>query len=385
MKIKIIKQIGTYKTKKFVVFLVAVLFVVSVPIGYFNNAFARDYDAEIAAKEQESAAYQAEAARLSAEADTLSVALAVIANEKNQIQSQIDLSQAKYDQLLAQIVETEKQISDSRDALGVTIANIYVDDNITPVEVVFGSKNISDYMDKQEYRNSVRNELTVKIAEIKKLKKQLETQKFETESILNDQKNRRAVLEAKQNEQQQLINETQGQESIYQELTSKTNSEVAKLRSEQAAANIRRAGSGFTSLPGDGTKGGYPAYWMSLPLDGAVDYWGMYTRECVSYAAFKVNQAYGNMPYWGGIGNANQWDDNARNLGIPIGTTPKPGSVGVMDSGYYGHVAWVESVNADGTINISHFNINWNGDYAEWYNLRSSFFDYYIYFGEWTK
>lgn len=364
-------------------FIISGILVISAPFQLSRMASADKYDDQINALQQEIDGYNAQAAELNAQSKTLQSAVASLQNQANTIQAQINISQAKYDQLVAQIAETEKKIKDNQDALGTTIANMYVDDGITPLEMLAGSKNISDYMDKQEYRTSVRNQLTATIAQVRTLKAELETQKVEAARVLADQTNQHNALVAKQTEQQDLLNKTQGQEAAYQQLVSQSSSEINRLRSQQVAENIARAGNGYTSLPGDGSRGGYPSYWMSLPLDGTVDPWGMYTRECVSYAAFKVDQAYGNMPYWGGIGNANQWDDNARNLGIPWGTTPKPGSVGVVDSGYYGHVAWVESVNDNGTVNVSHFNVNWSGDYSEWYNLRPTYFNYYIYFGEW--
>ncbi len=379
------------KVKKTILLVTIFIIAVSVPIQIIGGRVSADeYDDQIAALQAQIDSYNAQSAVLADQARTLQSTVDNLANQAKVIQAQIDISQAKYDQLIAQIADTEKQIADNKDALGVTLADLYVDDNVTPVEIIFSSKNISEYMDKQEYRSSIRNELTATITRIKELKAQLETQKAETEVVLTDQKNQRAALDAKKAEQQKILDDTKGQEAAFQDLVRTSDAEIASLRSQQIAANLARAnnyGGDFTSLPGDGTRGGYPINWMS---DAAMYYcmsddWGMCQRQCVSYAAFKVAQSYGNMPYWGGIGNANQWDDNARNWGIPIGTTPKPGSVGVMDSGYYGHVAWVESVNANGTINISHFNINWNGDYAEWYNVNSGFFDYYIYFGEWNR
>lgn len=385
MKINIKKPILTSFTGKLLLGFLVLVVATCAPAQIINSpVYADQYDDRINAIKQEIANYQTEAARLNAETQTLQSALAVIDTEKAQIQAQLDLSQAKYDQLVQQIADTEQKIKDNQDALGVTIANMYVEDSVTPVEMLFGSKNISDYMDKQEYRNSVRNELAATITRIKDLKTQLETQKADTARILADQTAQRDALVAKQTEQQNLINDTKGQEAAYQQLSSEKNIEVSKLRAQQAAelaARARSYGGNYTSLPGDGSKGGYPAAWANAPMNAYVDDWGMYTRQCVSYAAFKVQQAYGNMPYWGGYGNANQWADNARAVGIKTSSTPAAGTVGVITSGTYGHVAWVESVNADGTINISHFNIGWNGDYAEWYNLSASYFDTYIYFG----
>lgn len=56
------------------------------------------------------------------------------------------------------------------------------------------------------------------------------------------------------------------------------------------------------------------------------------------------------------LGNANTWARRAANQGIPTGYKPRPGAVGVSTAGEFGHVVIVESVNSDGTMNISEMN-----------------------------
>jgi surface antigen len=91
----------------------------------------------------------------------------------------------------------------------------------------------------------------------------------------------------------------------------------------------------------------------------------MYMRQCVSYTAWKVAASGRHMPYWGGIGNANQWDDNARRAGIPTDGSPRVGDVAISNSGYYGHAMYVEAVFGDGTIYVSQYNASWTGTYSE--------------------
>ena len=45
---------------------------------------------------------------------------------------------------------------------------------------------------------------------------------------------------------------------------------------------------------------------------------GYVLTQCVSYTAWKVYQKNGYMPYWGGVGNANQWPGNADSAGIGL-------------------------------------------------------------------
>ncbi len=374
------------KTKIMAIVSTAVFVFSGVAIVFNQTASADQYDIKIKALQKQKESFNNQAATLAEKAKTLKATIETLEAQASAMQTQIDISQVKYDQLVEKINETQQLIQANSEQLGIIIADSYVADRVSPIEMLASSKNLSDFLDKQEQRSAVQNQLTAKIKENKELKAQLEDQKTQAGRILEDQKNQKAQLDATRQEEQRILNVTKGQEASFQDMVKKNDAEITRLRAEQAAVNATRAqqyGGNFKSLPGDGSKGGYPAKWANAPIDAYVDDWGMYTRECVSYAAFKVASTYGNMPYWGGRGNANQWDDNARAMGIPGGTTPKPGSVGVSNAGIYGHVAWVESVNADGTINISHYNINWNGDYAEWYNLRASYFDYYIYFGEW--
>ena len=57
-------------------------------------------------------------------------------------------------------------------------------------------------------------------------------------------------------------------------------------------------------------------------------------------------------------GNAGWWYDNAKAQGYPVGPTPKVGAIMVTWEGStgLGHVAYVESVNADGSWTISEMN-----------------------------
>lgn len=162
--------------------------------------------------------------------------------------------------------------------------------------------------------------------------------------------------------------------AILDKLHAEERAKVALQLEDQIAENKRLVGA---VVAGDAAHGGYPAKWSNAPQDSLVDTWGMYNRECVSYAAWKVYQAYGNMPYWGGIGNANQWVRNAKRTGIPTSTVPKVGSVAISMAGYYGHAMWVEAVEAN-MIYISQYNYDLNGRYSEmWVDGRNFT---YIYF-----
>ena len=56
------------------------------------------------------------------------------------------------------------------------------------------------------------------------------------------------------------------------------------------------------------------------------------------------------------LGNANTWYSRAAGAGMSVGSEPRAGAVGTTTRGALGHVVYVESVNADGSINISEMN-----------------------------
>lgn len=345
------------------------------------------YEEKINKLQGEISEYNKRAKELSEQADTLSNAISVLQNQQNAIQAEIDLNKAKINELNVQITANELKLKEQGAVLGDTLVDMHLDKRTTPLEILASSKNLSDYVDKAAQQATIKEQVNASIIRIKELKQKLQEEKMTVERLLKDQEARSSQLAMMKQQQQSLLNETQGQEAAYKQLTTKNKEEISRLKAEQARLNQSSTGGG-TVVAGDPNHGGYPAYLHNARKDSLIDPWGMYNRECVSYAAWKVHQTYGNMPYWGGIGNANQWDDNARRIGIPNGKTPKARSVIVFDVGRYGHVAWVESVNDNGTINLSEYNQNGDGMYHERYNvnyMKEISIITFIYFGEWGR
>lgn len=378
MKLRSTTPISDSLASRAALVAVAVLVAGSGVLALGSHVFARDYEAEIKAKEQEASKYNSEASRLGEMADNLQSELDKINGQITTIQGQIADSQKKIDNLNAQIKRNEILIKQRRKAMGQVLADMHVDDQISPLEMLASSNSIGDYIDKQEQRSSLRTSLNGKIKEIKALQKKLEENKKLVENTLRDQEAQRNVLSSKQSEKAKLVADTKNDQNAYSALAQKRNSEVAKLREEQAAANRRALGGGVSIPGGIPGGGGYPGVWANAPLDAYVDPWGLYTRECVSYVAWKIHSTGRYVPHFGGAGNANQWPSTAARHGIPSGSTPKAGAAAVMSVGTYGHVMYVESVNGDGTITVSDYNFAWDGLYR--YYTRSASGLTYVYF-----
>ena len=120
------------------------------------------------------------------------------------------------------------------------------------------------------------------------------------------------------------------------------------------------------------------------PSGGAmrVDPWNFYKCECTSYVASKLNRRgvpFSNqykIPRWG---NASNWSNAAKAAGIPqddSNVTPRFGDVAWFSSG---HVAYVERVLSNGTIDISEYNYESRHGYGT-RNIKTSSVSKFIHF-----
>lgn len=336
-----------------------------------NYVIADQYTDQINALQAQNDQKQAQAGILSVEASSLSDAI-------SKLQAQIDAAQARINQLSADIDSLKKQIKEAeielakqKALLSQSIKAMYVSGDISTVEMLMSSKDLSDFFDKQQYQESVREKIKTTLDKVTQLKLDLATKKEMVEKSLAEQKTLQNQLAGQKAEKNRVLTLNQDQQNQLQSEISQNNDKVKELRRQQAIENAKHF-RGVQVVAGSNGRDTYPNAWRNSGKDTMLDNWGMYNRECVSYTAWKVYESNRFMPYWGGVGNANQWDDNARAAGIAVDTNPRAGDVAIAHWGYYGHAMYVESVNGDGTINISQYNWDYNGTYSEAYNFPAS-------------
>lgn len=322
--------------------------------------YAGKYDTQISQLKNQNSQSKAQQQDLQVSAGTISDKISGLQAEIAALETQIRDNQAKDQKLQGDIVAAEAELAHQKEVLGQNIKQMYVENEMSTLEMLASSKNLGDYIDRAQYRTSVQNKITATVDKINALKKQLDEQRKEVQRLLADQKVMQARVQEQKAENDRLLALNQQQQSQLEQDMKSRNSQISELQQKQAAENARyNVGKVIT-----GGSGGYP--WASVPFPNSIsDPWGMYKRQCVSYTAWKVASTGRYMPYWGGRGNAKQWDDNARAAGIPVDTSPQVGDVAVSNAGTYGHVMYVEAVHGDGTISISQYNASWDGRYSE--------------------
>jgi surface antigen len=244
-------------------------------------------------------------------------------------------------------------------------------------------------LNKQEYRNSVRDQLSGTIKTVKELKAKLAKQKVDVEKVLAEQKAARDALVAKETEQSNLLAKTNNDEAAYQGLIKDSAKQIAIAKATQAAINSRYNGSGGYVLVEAGSLSDYPWNSSNCPMMGYLstggadgnggDGRGYGCRQCASYAAWRFAKETGIYPRWG---NAVDFTAGAKSLGYQEGG-PQAGSLAVMDPAKagqgYGHVAWVEAVSGN-QVTVSQYNYDYGQGYGMYsmMTLSANAFDHYI-------
>lgn len=328
---------------------------------------ADEFDDQINALRQQNATAQSSLNQLVDQASSYQDAINQLQAQINAIQAAIAANEAQQAQLQAEITAKQLEIDNQKSVLANDVKTVYINGQLTPVEMLATSNSLSDYIDKQEAYSKVQDAIQNTLSQIQALQRSLQAKKAEVDQLLVSQHAQNDQLAAAKAQQDSLLAYNQDQQNAFNAQISSNSSKIADLRRQQAILNARY---NIGNFRGDPNNGGYPSVWANAPQDSMVDSWGMYNRECVSYTAFMVHQDYlsgrnsRDMPWWGGIGNANQWDDNARAYGIPVDSNPTSGSIAISNAGFYGHAMYVEAVNGN-QIYVRQYNAQLNGQYSE--------------------
>ncbi len=336
--------------------------VLGLVLASVPQVLADRFDQQIRELNQQNSESRAEQRRLREEATTLEAVIAQLQEEIATLEQQINDTEAEKKDVEHQIAEAEAELERQKGLMATNLRTMYLEGDMTTLEMLATSRDLGEFVDKQQYRESVSKKIKDTLDKITLLKAQLRDQKDKLEKLIADQKQMQSELSAQRAEQDRLLGMNKSQQRAYEEDIRANNAKISELRRQQAIENARLFGNGLRNVP---DTSGYP--WANFePFPNAVaDPWGMYLRQCVSYTAWKVWKSGRHMPYWGGRGNANQWDDNARAAGIPVDNIPRVGDVAVSNAGFYGHVMYVEHVYEDGRILISQYNGAWDGKYSE--------------------
>lgn len=320
-------------------------------------------------------------ARLQEEATSYQDAINRLQPQIDHIQSLINLNTAKQNEIQANITANEAELVRQRGILGENIRVSYVEGRITTIEMLATSKNLSDFVDKEEYHTTIKNKIQTTLVRINDLQNRLKEQKTQVERLLAEQQSQRAELASARAEQAKMLAYNKTEQNEYNQRTKNNNARIQALIAAQRSANrstdggyyflrfsgairdfnpqnypYKNAGFSMSTLPGCGNPD---------PETGqrdATDEWGYCTRQCVSYAAWAVEASGRRAPE--GYGHAKNWVNAAYRNGIEVSRVPQPGDIAISTKGNWGHAMYVERVISANKILVSQYNADLDGMFS---------------------
>lgn len=377
MKMKKIQQsVHSFRhLKALPVLVLALAFIAgSLPVALVRADSVSQMQAQIDALSSQNAQNAQSLSGLETQAASYQQQIDLLDSQIASLQSQIYDNQAKQAQLQTDIQAKQAQLDQQKVALGEDLKAMYVSGQMSTVEMLATSKNLSDYVDAATYSNAVQNKIQDTLTQITALKNQLMEQQAQVQALLVQLGAQQKDISSKQAQQSQLLAMNQDQQATYNAQIAANQSQIAALQQKIIAANLPKGGNVYYGSACDSSHGDtYPTPLCNSGQDSIVDQWGLYNRECVSYVAWKEYSSGKYVPY--GLGNAGDWTSNVPNSWID--STPQAGDAAVRPAipGYgfweggqwvadVGHVMYIEHVNSDGTLAISQYNASLNGMYS---------------------
>lgn len=337
----------------------------------FTSTFvqANSISDQITALNQQNAANRQQVAQLEDQAESYQDAIAQLQGQIGQLQAQINANIALQEDLKNKIIEAEAELERQKTLLGKNIKAMYLEGEVSTLVMLASSKDLSEFLNKQEYRSAVQDKIKVTLDRITELKAQLKAQKLSVDRLLEEQQSQQAQLAGAKAKQDSLLAYNQQQQATFNQNTKDNQKKIADLIAQQRRANFNPDGGYyFLRFPGavrdinpenyEYRNAGFGMSPYGCNDNDGPDRWGYCTRQCVSYTAWAVEASGRDAPRF--YGNARNWVAAAYNRGIPVHRTPQPGDVAISTAGYWGHAMYVESVSGN-SFTTSEYNTYLDG------------------------
>ena len=232
-----------------------------ISLSVTGTALADDLEDQLADLQRQAEEQQAKTNEASAKVENISERL-------RQIQEELRVATAEYKEVKGQLDSVEDKISDNTELLEKTeadlkvknkklqkrVRDIYINGQISYVDVLFGAKDFADLMTRMDVLKRIIKhdyDLIMKVKEekatVENTRAQLEKDKAEAEVLVADAQAKKAKVEDKESEQQVLLDQ-----AIYDRDTSERMYEEIMAASQEVANMIRRSqmsSAGYSGAP----------------------------------------------------------------------------------------------------------------------------------------
>ncbi len=249
MKNKKYNQINSFNRifKRLLPSFVVILFIVGSGVGGVQFVKAQSLQDQINELKQQNTENKNNVEKLKEIATSYEDAINKLQHDINETEQAIDVSKKRQSELEQQITQAEADLAKQKEWLGENIRTMYVEDNVSTLEMLASSNDLSEFVDKQQYHNSVKDKIVETVAKINDLKHQLKGQKEQVEVELKEQQNSRAQLAASRNEQNRLLSLNESEQADFNNKTKANEAKIKELQAAQRALEASIASGNFVS------------------------------------------------------------------------------------------------------------------------------------------
>ena len=364
---------------KLAILIVALTLVICSSSLIRNSDDAAAYPAGCVSQACREAADQASASEARAReaaqnAVTLEGEIARLNSEIAALEAEIAMNREIANDLSAQITLNQQKLDLQQSALARLLVDMHLETNDEdPIMILASSNSLSDLAERQTRQENIRSQIAASAEAVRNVKVELENQKASVDALIESAEANYAEISSRRARQEELLAKYEHDSEAY----TRDAAAARETMQREIAAEIAKYNNG--GIVGEGYNS-YP--WAgNCPRDN-VQYIvvGGYVCQCTSYVGWKVQEYYGI--YISAWGNAKDWGNSAYRNGYVVNDTPAPHSIAFSTYGIYGHVMWVESINANGTINLTEYNNSASsasglpGDFGARYNVSASAYRY---------
>src|SRR3989344_8880002 len=226
-------------------FLIFILF--SIQIGSLP-VFAQtdDRNEKIKQLENQIEQYNQEVGRKQAEAQSLENQVSIFELQIKQAQAEIDATNLTIKQLTSAISQKEKSISqkeseieDQNALLARYLREVARSENGSLLEFLLKNRKFSDFFNDINSISNIQNQIHDTLSKIKDLREKLikekediESDKLENEQLKTIQVRQKANIESTKKAKQKLLEQTKGQEKLYQQLIVKARADIESIKNQ---------------------------------------------------------------------------------------------------------------------------------------------------------
>lgn len=277
---------------------------VLLALSITGTALADDLEDQLADLQRQAEEQQAITNEASAKVESVSERLRIIQEDLRaataayqEVKGQLDTVEGKIDENTELLERTQADLKQKNKKLQKRVRDIYINGQISYIDVLFGAKDISDLMSRMDVLKRIIKhdyDLIMKVKEekavVEKAREQLQQDKDEAEKLVAEAESKKEMVESKEAEQQELLDQ-----AIYDRDTSERAYEELMAASEEVANMIRRSQmSAYSGAPAG--AGG-----MIWPLSGPI----------TSEFGWRTHPIFGTARYHSGL-------DIGGDYGLPI-------------------------------------------------------------------